>query len=831
MIYPKDVLQWFKTLESYKRIDTMCSLLEACLPFELRFLGTCLEELGRRDSPEFRSMELRANNPQDLATDMHNCQKGEPTDIKIRRKMALYLAMIRACNRSCVTEIFRTLECWGERDFSSMSDQDTLLELLLVYTMAARHPVFSYHQHTKCGEILAKIKEVKRVTDETTQTENPPPQQQQQPPQLQHQQQQQQTLTQQHTQLVLHQQQQQPGQSQPQPAYHPQMVQMLQTPQVTTPMIFPQHWPKLMPSNDVDAMPHLMQSNITIPTDAASAWSLRNMYAAPPPQQGQQSMDHQVPPPQASSPMLSSQQSSPSSSRTTSPQRERVGSAPLQQQQQQQQQMRSLSQRITGGVKNVRRPSVETTPPPPTSSSSIGSGDSNIIGEGGSNSTGASLPSIIRNSFPRAVHQRSNANAYMPPHQQQQQQQSPVSQQSQQQQQQQQHYQMNNYIKPSTIVYTMHNMHINDDGSGSMRSINSSKSTATTGSESGSSNGSCGEISPPETPTPISMNCTVGTGMPIVPGYQPQPQQQLQQQKQHHLSYKQQQQMNLHQRLNGRNGVEKSYQQIYTTSNPSDAQTLQQQQALLISPSAVSTPTTTVILQPQQQPPPTATAYNAASYPYHTASPRGPPQTLIQAHNAPPPQALHAPFRFPLAPPHNGELIYPAYHGGLTFSPVPVTAAPAGAPTALAGGQMRNSAATVAVVSTNAVTVQTQTPTSQQQQQQQQLLASTVATTPYTTMNVCPITGVSSGITQKVISCYNCGSQTHSGRDCQEASMEDVTRSATYKLDYSTSTNPSSGGITDTAVEHKEVGGNILKNATVTTPMPATATVVSSIGK
>ncbi|XP_034100460.1 myb-like protein AA [Drosophila albomicans] len=851
MICPKDVLQWFKTLESYKRIDTMCSLLEACLPFELRFLGTCLEELGRRDSPEFRSMELRANNPQDLATDMHNCQKGEPTDIKIRRKMALYLAMIRACNRSCVTEIFRTLECWGERDFASMSDQDTLLELLLVYTMAARHPVFSYHQHTKCGEILAKIKEVKRVTDETTQTESPPQQQQQQPPQLQQQQ---------HPQLVLHQQQQQPGQSQPQPSYHPQMVQMLQTPQGTTPMIFSQHWPKLMPSNEVDGMSHLMPSNITIPADsnaiaaAAGAWSMRSMYAAPPPpQHGQQSsMDHQVPPPpQASSPMLSSQQSSPSSSRTTSPQRERVGSAPLQQQQQQQQQLRSLSQRITGGVKNVRRPSVETTPPPPSSSSSIGSGDPNMsaqhgkhmdesISESGGTSTGASLPSIIRNSFPRAVHQRINANAYMSPHQQQQQQQSPVSQQSQQQQQQ--HYQMNNYIKPSTIVYTMHNMHINDDGSGSMRSINSSKSAATTGSESGSSNGSCGEISPPETPTPLSMHCTVGSGMPLVPGYQqPQPQQQQQhqqQQKQHHLSYKQQQQMNLQQRLNGRNGVEKSYQQIYTTSNPSDAQSLQQQQqqqqqqqALLISPSAVSTPTTTVILQPQQQPQPTATAYNTATYPYHTASPRGPPQTLIQAHNAPPPQALHHPFRFPLAPPHNGELLYPAYHTGLAFSPVPVTAATAGAPTALAGGQMRNSAATVAVVSTNAVTVQTQTPTSQHQQQQQQLLAATVPTTPYTTMNVCPITGVSSGITQKVISCYNCGSQTHSGRDCQEASMEDVTRSATYKLDYSTSTNPSGGGIPDTSIEHKEAPGNILKSVTGTTPTPSSATVVSGIGK
>lgn len=424
---------------------------------------------------------------------------------------------------------------------------------------------------------------------------------------------------------------------------------------------------------------------------------------------------------------------------------------------------------------------------------------------------------------------------YLPAHQQQQT--APVNQQTQQQQQQQssqqQHYQIGNSIKPSNMVYSMHNMHINDDGSGSMRSINSSKSAATTGSESGSSNGSCDERTPPPTPLPMQ----VCAGMGIVSGYQQQqqqPHQQQPQQQKHHLSYKQQQQLNLQQRLNGRNGVEKSYQQIYATSNPSDAQTLQQQQqALLISPSAVSTPTTTVLLQPQQQqqpPPPTATAYNAATYPYHTASPRGPPQTLLQPHNAPPPQALHGPFRFPLAPPHNGELIYPAYHAGLTFSAVPVTATPTGAPTAVTSGQLRNSSNAVGVVSTNAVAVQTVPPTSQQQQQQQ-LLAATVATTPYSALNVCPITGASSGVAQKIISCYNCGSQTHSGRDCQEASMEDVTRSATYKLDYSTSTMVNSiGGDSGGPDGHSKDVGNMLKNASGTTATAATA-AAAAVGK
>lgn len=37
-------------------------------------------------------------------------------------------------------------------------------------------------------------------------------------------------------------------------------------------------------------------------------------------------------------------------------------------------------------------------------------------------------------------------------------------------------------------------------------------------------------------------------------------------------------------------------------------------------------------------------------------------------------------------------------------------------------------------------------------------------------------------------SCFNCGSSQHMGQDCQEASMEDVTRGI-YKLDYNSTVN------------------------------------------
>lgn len=48
-----------------------------------------------------------------------------------------------------------------------------------------------------------------------------------------------------------------------------------------------------------------------------------------------------------------------------------------------------------------------------------------------------------------------------------------------------------------------------------------------------------------------------------------------------------------------------------------------------------------------------------------------------------------------------------------------------------------------------------------------------------------PITASVASISSKqILSCFNCGSQSHTGRDCREASMEDVTRNSIYKLDY-----------------------------------------------
>lgn len=78
--------------------------------------------------------------------------------------------------------------------------------------------------------------------------------------------------------------------------------------------------------------------------------------------------------------------------------------------------------------------------------------------------------------------------------------------------------------------------------------------------------------------------------------------------------------------------------------------------------------------------------------------------------------------------------------------------------------------------------------TQQAQQQQQQAQQSNSRVSPSQT----PALPTPFPINKLVQSCFNCGSTNHTGLNCSEASMEDVTRNAIYKLDYTVSTQSNS---------------------------------------
>ncbi|XP_074549251.1 zinc finger CCHC domain-containing protein 2 isoform X2 [Halichoeres trimaculatus] len=175
------VFEWFGLhLYPAKRIEFMCGLLHMCQPLELRFLGSYLEDLARKDYHVLKDFEFRANSPNDL---------GVLTDVidpVVRSKLLVCLSLLGSDSRECAGILFRILnhvdpglfyknyDCsfhasCQDGDVHGRSEQTcgfpsttdtaggTLEQLLLLFTMASLHPAFHFHQREIVREQLDKI--------------------------------------------------------------------------------------------------------------------------------------------------------------------------------------------------------------------------------------------------------------------------------------------------------------------------------------------------------------------------------------------------------------------------------------------------------------------------------------------------------------------------------------------------------------------------------------------------------------------------------------------------------------------------------------------------
>ncbi|CRK93674.1 CLUMA_CG007203, isoform A [Clunio marinus] len=708
----EDLVTWFQKMQSYKRIDIMCTLLNLCLPFELRFLGTCLEELGRRDAQDLRGVELRVNNPQEFVNELGAFQKGLPNDTKIRRKMALYLALMRACNRTGVIELFKTLDRWGEFDFTQFSDGDPLKELLLVYTMAANHPVFSFEQRLKCGEIYSKIISSKAhlnlQSPETTSPITSP-------------------LTSSNF-STQHQQQHQTTSPPPFPSATfqqptPQIINPQTQQQIPNPilMAFPPNVTPLIPTADpattialnVESLPSHMgvpQTVMQIPPDFSSPPPLPWIRYQPPIYPMVQ-MDTQFPP-QASSPHLS-QPSSPTHSRTGSPTRIQQQQSNQVQQQQQQQTSSQAQQQIMSNpvtqsqaLRNNRslrnaRPSTETTPPPLQSQqqqqqqqSSQGSGTI-YMGNDIMVPTINKFEEINMEGAISQLHTLALRNGYN-------RQTNTIPRQNKQQQNWNAVHVAGGAGAPiaNAMNYTMHMV---DPSQLSQINMRKTATGVAQGSDSGGS--STGEGSPP----PIQSEHNVGLHGNA-------------NQTQSSGSLRNKQPLNLSRLNGGKHGTggpsstsSSSSSSTMTSSNNNNNLEFNNAAAsgsLVTSTSSGNLP---LLIGGQM--------HNFPTY-----------RTMSQQH--PPPQQQQR--QFPTQQ-NGGDIMYPLTTSFLPPPPpIPIVVS--------SGGSQRASPSSVQVIPT-----------------------------PYPTNKM-------------VQSCFNCGSINHTGLNCSEASMEDVTRNAVYKLDYTVNT-------------------------------------------
>ncbi|CAG5895706.1 unnamed protein product [Menidia menidia] len=180
----ESVFEWFGLhLNPAKRIEFMCGLLHMCQPLELRFFGSYLEDLARKDYYVLRDFECRANNPNELGvlTDV--------VDPVVRSKLLVCLSLLGSDSRECAGILSRILSsvdlalfyrnydyplppfrdqhpalyppCQDVNVFGRPEQGEpaagALEQLALLFTMASLHPAFHFHQREVVLEQLDKI--------------------------------------------------------------------------------------------------------------------------------------------------------------------------------------------------------------------------------------------------------------------------------------------------------------------------------------------------------------------------------------------------------------------------------------------------------------------------------------------------------------------------------------------------------------------------------------------------------------------------------------------------------------------------------------------------
>jgi len=173
MICKEDLCAVFKDLHSAERIDLMCGLLQLCVPLELRFLGSHLEELARKDCAYLRKYEIISN-------DLSSLKDASDTDLvdiansNLLCALNVYLSLLHSDNITCAHVLFGVLSrlehavetrvmtsgavpVQDSRLTDVDSNSDIMLDLVLLFTMALHHPAFTYSQrqqlYTSCKKI------------------------------------------------------------------------------------------------------------------------------------------------------------------------------------------------------------------------------------------------------------------------------------------------------------------------------------------------------------------------------------------------------------------------------------------------------------------------------------------------------------------------------------------------------------------------------------------------------------------------------------------------------------------------------------------------------
>jgi len=101
MLNQEEIHRYFNHLSGAKRIEFLYGLLHLCQPLELRYLGTCLEEIARKDYEYLYHAEQKTNHlltqtVSSSSSSSTNEQNNQQTDILSDEKLDLTDQFTRA---------------------------------------------------------------------------------------------------------------------------------------------------------------------------------------------------------------------------------------------------------------------------------------------------------------------------------------------------------------------------------------------------------------------------------------------------------------------------------------------------------------------------------------------------------------------------------------------------------------------------------------------------------------------------------------------------------------------------------------------------------------
>ena len=151
----------FDRLCTYQRIDVLSDLLTQCNPVELRFFGTYIEDLAKKDYYHLRDDEIMANNPNVLS------RLEDIFDEITRCRLNIYLALLHSCAVPACTEVITNIlltikpKLFYLQKITPLTciDQEFAKDILLLLTLGSRHPALRFHQRQLVIQALSDVRE------------------------------------------------------------------------------------------------------------------------------------------------------------------------------------------------------------------------------------------------------------------------------------------------------------------------------------------------------------------------------------------------------------------------------------------------------------------------------------------------------------------------------------------------------------------------------------------------------------------------------------------------------------------------------------------------